>query len=410
MHSPQTSVRVEQTRVLAALLGAGRPLTPEDIAFQLNASPGPTDPMVLPLDVECTLAALLLRPDLRNVIAARVRRATRAERRARRALPFGALSSVVILAACSTLSPDPSGKRVTVASYFGHGPHPKIEYADSRALFIPPTAALSCEDVPCINAPHVDEVVAVKTPAEAPASLLAYFAEGDARSYPPRPETELALSDNPTAPSDTTPAPLALQHAASVEISPPPITLAAALPDGPAIKRYRLEAKPHPFGPQPLNKIKLSAPAPESLSAAPIHPDQAKHAPAAAAATNVAELISFGNNSDVLDAAALTQLQPLAHAARLADGVRLRGRVGYAVLTDAQRRLAVGRAIAVRRALVELGVERSKIKILIPRDHDFVDAADPAAPVNRSVSVALTLSAEKAALLRQADSQKLALF
>ncbi len=409
MHSPQTSVRVEQTRVLAALLGAGRPLTPEDIAFQLNASPGPTDPMVLPLDVECTLAALLLRPDLRNVIAARVRRATRAERRARRALPFGALSSVVILAACSTLSPDPSAKRVTIASYFGQGPHPKIEYADSRALFIPPTAALSCDDVPCINAPHVDEVVAVKTPAESPASLLAYFAEGDARSYPTRPETELALSDNPTAPSDTTPAPLALQHTASVEISPPPITLAAALPDGPAIKRYRLEAKPHPFGPQPLNKIKLSAPAPESLSAAPIHRDQAKHAPASAA-TNVAELISFGNNSDVLDAAALAQLQPLAQAAKRADGVRLRGRVGYAVLTDAQRRLAVGRAIAVRRALVELGVERSKIKILIPRDHDFVDASDPAALVNRSVSVALKFGPERPMTRRTSVDDKVSPF
>ncbi len=410
MHSPKTSVRVEQTRVLAALLRAGRPLTPEDIAVQLNASPGPTDPMVLPLDVECTLAALLLRPDLRNVIAARVRRATRAERRARRALPFGALSSVVILAACSTLSPDSSGTRVTIASYFGHGPQPKIEYADSRAPFIAPTTALSCDDVPCISARHADEVVAIKTPAEAPASLLAYFAEGDARSYPPRPETALALSDNPAVASDTPPAPVVLQHTASVEVSPPPITLAAALPDGPAIKRYRLEAKPHPFGPQPLNKVKLSAPVPDTLGAAPPHRDQAVPAPAAAVATDLTELISFGNNSDVLDAAALTQLRPLAQAARLADGVRLRGRVGYAVLTDPQRRLAVGRAIAVRRALVELGVERSKIKILIPRDHDFVDAADPAAPVNRSVSVALTLSPEKAALLRQSPSQKLASF
>ncbi len=410
MHSPKTSVRVEQTRVLAALLRAGRPLTPEDISVQLNASPGPTDPMVLPLDVECTLAALLLRPDLRGVIAARVRRATRAERRARRSLPFGALSSVVILAACSTLSRDLPNSNPPIASYFGQGPLPKTDHGGTPSPFIPPTTALSCADVPCINSRHVDEVVAFKTPAEAPATLLAYFAEGDARSYPPRSETELALSDNPAAPSDTPPLPVAVQHTASVEISPPAITLAAALPDSPAIMRYRLEAKPHPFGLQPLNKVKLSAPAPDSLGAAPPHRDHAVAAPATAVATNMTELISFGNNSDVLDATALVQLRPVAQAARLADGVRLRGRVGYAVLTDSQRRLAVGRAIAVRRALVELGVERSKIKILIPRDHDFVDAADPAAPVNRSVSIALTLSAEKAASLRQDNSQKLASF
>jgi len=124
----------------------------------------------------------------------------------------------------------------------------------------------------------------------------------------------------------------------------------------------------------------------------------------------VAELISFGNNSDVLDAAALTQLQPLAQAARLADGVRLRGRVGYAVLTDAQRRLAVGRAIAVRRALVELGVERSKIKILIPRDHDFVDASDPAALVNRSVSVALKFGPERPMIRRTSAEDKVSPF
>lgn len=408
MHAHATSVRVEQNRVFALLVTAGRPLTPSDIAAQLNAAASPTEPLVFPLEVESTLAALLLRPELHRIITARVRRATLAERIARRTLPFGALSGLVILAACTTLPPGtaPALKPspVAAASYFGHAPTPKLVFDDTHPLFKPPMVALSCLDVPCLNEPPPGDLLAVKTPADVPASVLAYFADGDDRVYPPRAETAHAAVAPP--PEASVLAAAQPDDALSkVSSSAPPISLASALPDTTPAKRFQLDAKAHPFGEQPTTRIRFSSAATMQPAQAPRTASQTQAVPTAQAIT---ELIGFANNSDILETSSLARMQPLLDAARLADNIQLRGRVGYAVLTDAQRRLAVGRAIAVRRALVELGVDRSKIKILIPRDHDFVDAADPAAPVNRSVSVAITLSPEKAALLRQARGDKIA--
>ena len=58
--------------------------------------------------------------------------------------------------------------------------------------------------------------------------------------------------------------------------------------------------------------------------------------------------------------------------------------------TEAFSRMSVSRAIAVRSELASNGIDRSKIRILLPK-YQWVDPSDPDSPSNRSVVVTLKM-------------------
>lgn len=98
-------------------------------------------------------------------------------------------------------------------------------------------------------------------------------------------------------------------------------------------------------------------------------------------------LVSFGNGAEVMSSAGKEQVEKLLDQARSASLIRLRGHAASRSLTEDQRKLAIGRSIAVKLEFMKHGVERQKIRILNPKDNDLLDASYVSADVNRSVEI-----------------------
>lgn len=102
--------------------------------------------------------------------------------------------------------------------------------------------------------------------------------------------------------------------------------------------------------------------------------------------TSYKGIAEFANGSQVLDGLNKQKIAELAPQARAAAQVRLRGRVARETLDEDMKKLAVGRAYAVKMEFARHDVPKDKIRILNPKA-ELVDAANPKASVNRSVDI-----------------------
>ena len=83
--------------------------------------------------------------------------------------------------------------------------------------------------------------------------------------------------------------------------------------------------------------------------------------------TSYKGMVGFQQGSMVLDGLSRQKVAELAPQAREAERVRLRGRVATAQLSEEMKKLAVGRAYAVKVEFVKHEVDKSKIRILSPQ-------------------------------------------
>ena len=81
--------------------------------------------------------------------------------------------------------------------------------------------------------------------------------------------------------------------------------------------------------------------------------------------------------------------------------MRLRGRVARETLDEDMKKLAVGRAYAVKMEFARHDVPKDKIRILNPKA-ELVDAANPKASVNRSVDIFIDMPQQAKADARHA--------
>lgn len=112
--------------------------------------------------------------------------------------------------------------------------------------------------------------------------------------------------------------------------------------------------------------------------------------------TSYKGLVSFTSGAQTLDGLSKQKVAELAPKAREAERVRLRGHVGTSTLNEEMRKLAVGRAYAVKMEFVKHDVQKERIRILYPQKQDVTDSANPSATLNRSVDVMLDMPAAKA--------------
>lgn len=448
------SIRVEQFRVLSLLMDQNKPMTPEEIARRLNWSYISDAEPLTPQDVEATIAALMLRKDLRELIKITTRPASNVERESRLTLNLGVMSAVVVLTACSTLSGPAELPTRSTLTYFEAGVTTKLDPGDYFHPFFEVQSGRGCNEMPCLG-PNIVLANSSKTLDAGPKTLAAYFADDTDRSFPVKPDTVVAqnsadlsamLNTQPSTPSTVLPR---LQKITAV----PPIALTSLLTEVTTGKLFQ-----HPAGTEVSQNARTKSQPPESH-----HTDneggidrdtgvrvaqsataqgnsstsvqdlistftgQPKNGPppsthgdvkrmelrktsntvasqvpyASASSTHLSptvtklaiEPITFANNSDILDDSSVKSIERIAEAVQSAEAIHLRGRVGFRHLNYDSRRLALGRALAVRRVLVEAGVPESKIRILHPRNNDFLNATDPSDPVNRSVTIDVRNSA-----------------
>ena len=83
--------------------------------------------------------------------------------------------------------------------------------------------------------------------------------------------------------------------------------------------------------------------------------------------TSYKGMVGFQQGSMVLDGLSRQKVAELAPQAREAERVRLRGRVATTQLSEEMKKLAVGRAYAVKVEFVKHEVDKSKIRILSPQ-------------------------------------------
>lgn len=83
--------------------------------------------------------------------------------------------------------------------------------------------------------------------------------------------------------------------------------------------------------------------------------------------TSYKGMVGFQQGSMVLDGLSRQKVAELAAQAREAERVRLRGRVATTQLSEEMKKLAVGRAYAVKVEFVKHEVDKSKIRILSPQ-------------------------------------------
>ena len=98
-------------------------------------------------------------------------------------------------------------------------------------------------------------------------------------------------------------------------------------------------------------------------------------------------LVSFKNNSQRLTADIEQQALSIIRTLGTNEKVVLRGRVGKSSLTQDDAKLAVARAMQVRKQLVAHGMPKENIRIVLPRTKDLIDANSFDSPLNMSVSV-----------------------
>lgn len=98
-------------------------------------------------------------------------------------------------------------------------------------------------------------------------------------------------------------------------------------------------------------------------------------------------VVAFKNNSQRLTADIEQQALSIVRTLGKNEKVVLRGRVGKASLTQEDAKLAVARAMQVRKQLVAHGMPKENIRIVMPRTKDLLDQTSFDSPLNMSVSV-----------------------
>jgi outer membrane protein OmpA-like peptidoglycan-associated protein len=107
--------------------------------------------------------------------------------------------------------------------------------------------------------------------------------------------------------------------------------------------------------------------------------------------TSYKGMVGFQQGSMVLDGLSRQKVAEMAPQAREAERVRLRGRVATSQLSEEMKKLAVGRAYAVKVEFVKHDVDKSKIRILSPQQ----PSGDNATGSVRGVDVMLDMPERK---------------
>ena len=424
--SPHSPVREHQRLVLATLHLARGSVTPAQIAGHLNSLRDHTGlAETSSIEIEAALAALLLRPELRGLISCATRRATKTERGHRARLQLGGLATVVILSACATSRPVAPDPVATLPNYFGGNNVVAKETTRASRPVFPGASYVVADDI--AHLPSIDIVpFASKSPANDTVSV-SYFSDylndESSNTFAARAEADLASPEMLTPPSrslllaEVHPVPSAVSfsetfatarlpfpvrplglgdvaHALN-QISPP-LVLSLASSDEPfrVVTISRTDQSSFSSTSRLLDLSKVSA-------APPLVPSHSTpHSPISLTPLAVGpalptgvydDLVTFTNGSMALSAQAHSRVIALIDAAKAADCVQLRGRVGNRFLTPEMAKQAVGRAVAVRELLVLNGVPRDKVRIQNPRNNDFINPSSPADESNRSVTVLMKL-------------------
>jgi hypothetical protein len=417
---PHFPVREHQRLVLFMLRCANQPLTPSEIAQKLNSCRHRTGlPESSEIDVEASLATLMLRPELAGLVTCTTRRATPVERRERLQTRLGALGAVVILSACTAL-PRPAPEHASRApSYFGNAlPIAKPPASLSRPLF--PGTVFAIAEHGIATLPDTEPIeFASKTPAAEATAGLAYFSNEAIREYPVRADADLApanlLADSAVTASPTHKPTASATSFMSATRAPsvrtlPGSTVEPAWTLAPSLPTLTLALDVPPSAPSIAN-----LPPPGVLKAAPgamrytiatpeatpARKPGALHAPLdfgdSAKQDVYDDLVTFANGSRILSPQAKERAMGLLQAAKNAASIQLRGRVGYRTLNAETAKQAVGRAVAVREFLIANGISKEKVRIHMPRNNDLVNASAPADESNRSVSVFMQIEPPVAA-------------
>jgi outer membrane protein OmpA-like peptidoglycan-associated protein len=107
--------------------------------------------------------------------------------------------------------------------------------------------------------------------------------------------------------------------------------------------------------------------------------------------TSYKGMVGFQQGSMVLDGLSRQKVAELAPAARDAERVRLRGKVATSQLSEEMKKLAVGRAYAVKVEFVKHDVDKAKIRIMSPQQ----SSGDNATGTVRGVDVMLDMPEKK---------------
>lgn len=426
IHQRSIPVRQHQAWVLASLHMASRPVTPAEIADHLNSRAGET---LLPptdqVDVEASIAALMLRPSLRPFLTFKTRSASPVEKRARRRMGLGSIASVVVLSACATAGPAQSPNPVTIHSYFGNvRPVQKAE---------PPPTRVSFTGVNFLGA--YDSAISMTGSSESMAGSFAektvavvssngsasYFdTDSPARTFVARAESTFAPADFLITAEPSIQRPAARAPIIVAELSPVLPKLAMALS---ASRESASTVASSPSANPPASPARAAGAALDPKLPTAIH--SAINLPALQPSiVNVpvqklnlgdtprtdlyTDLVTFSNSAVVLSPSSPQRVQALVAAAKSADSIQLRGRFGNHTLTPETARVALSRAIAVRAAMVAQGIPKSKIRIHMPRDNDLLVQTDFSNEKNRSVSIFMTMPPSVAAHLRLSTDKPIA--
>ena len=388
----QISVREHQRWVLMSLRLARNPVTPLEIARHLNSFQKQTRlPHFLPEEVEASIAALRLRPELVGLIVCNARQQATRQRHIRSRTTF-ALGGAVVMSACTTL---PSTSTVI--------PKPQVSYFGSSSAKPIPWERPAFDSVYLVNGQAMvgsfdgtTLAFADKTPvAEAVAATVAsYFDPDPPTGYAQRedarmasPELLASLEVPKTESPSSAPAAVdmgvrqtrvatvvySLSDSAQLvgSLQPPPLSFMSIFDTTSnfRVRSFTVSAKPVSTSSSPSPKVQGHVGTVNRQS--------------------ISNLVLFGNGSIVLSEHSRETVRAMAAEARSAPSVHLLGRVGFRQLDAEHKRQAVARAIAVRDVLVAEGVQRSKIRIVAPASNDLVDTTNPAAGSNRSVTVSI---------------------
>lgn len=196
-------VRAQQAIVLAALRRhPGRSITVAALAAELNRGLGPDVARISNEDVECTLAALLLRSDLRASITITARPVAADERSHRLSLGHALLASTVLLAACATPF-GPSTSKQKLAGYFGSaGTVPRAPAAiQTSGTPEYPSSLISCGDQLCLVKPG-SAIAALSPKAANPRPCASYIRSWASHDRVPSPALLPSVS-RPALPTES---------------------------------------------------------------------------------------------------------------------------------------------------------------------------------------------------------------
>lgn len=371
-------VRAQQAIVLAALRRhPGRSITVAALAAELNRGLGPDVARISNEDVECTLAALLLRSDLRASITITARPVAADERSHRLSLGHALLASTVLLAACATPF-GPSTSKQKLAGYFGSaGTVPRAPAAiQTSGTPEYPSSLISCGDQLCLVKPG--SAIAALSPKTAPSSVTASVSYFDPPAWPDLqdPQPTLLAEASPAHYPARAEAALWTPEAATQGAR---VATLATLHDVPKLDRITISS----LDPMPLD------------AGLALHSSFLLVAPGVDGAPEGVDhfLVTFKNGSRALTEVAQQQAAAIAKTLSPFDKVELRGRVGKTAISPDDAKLAVDRAIAVRAQLVALGFSQKNIRIRLPKSSDLLDRKQFDAPVNMSVNVFRTPAA-----------------